>query len=304
VNDDVNQAVRRCYSTWGSRYYENYYTGDDAYPPVHTQIVRELLHKHRATSVLDAGCGPASMLRDLDLAGLARYGFDLTPEMLNEGQRVLSAQNVPAENLWLGTVLDKSSFRSGPATAPKLYDAAICFGVLPHIPADSDGAVFRNLVAAVRPGGLVACEARNELFSLFTLNRYTKSFFRSRLIDEHKLSLFANEMTEKVDVASILGKLDERFRLDLPPTRKGYEGEPGYDEVLSRTHNPFELKAIASEAGLRDVDVLFYHYHAFPPMLERLAPQLFRVASVDMENPHDWRGYFMASAFIIKGFRD
>lgn len=52
--------------------------------------------------------------------------------------------------------------------------------------------------------------------------------------------------------------------MDLPPTRKGYEGEPGYDEVLSRTYNPFELKAIASEAGLRDVDVLFYHFHAFP----------------------------------------
>lgn len=77
--------------------------------------------------MLDAGCGPASMLRDLDLAGLARCRFDLTPEMLNEGQRVLSAQNVPAENLWLGTVLDKSSFRSGPATAPRLYDAAISF---------------------------------------------------------------------------------------------------------------------------------------------------------------------------------
>jgi hypothetical protein len=85
--------------------------------------------------------------------------------------------------------------------------------------------------------------------------------------------------------------------------RKGYTDEPGYDEVLSRTHNPFELVAEARAAGLVDVQTLFYHYHCLPPMVEGLLPNAFRRESLSLENPRDWRGHFMASAFIVVGKR-
>jgi hypothetical protein len=55
--------------------------------------------------------------------------------------------------------------------------------------------------------------------------------------------------------------------------------------------------------GFRDVRVLFYHYHCLPPLCERSAPDLFRRRSLAMENPEDWRGYFMASAFVVTGIR-
>lgn len=292
-------AIRRCYSTWGSRYYADYYQNSAAYPPVHTAIVRELLRDAGARTLLDAGCGPASMLRDLDLPGLERFGFDLTPEMLAEGRRVLAAQRVPENRLWQGSVLDPAAF-GGDGLAPAGgYDAAICFGVFPHIPEQADAVALRNLINAVRPGGLVACEARNELFALFTLNRYSREFFRSRLIGEQALRQAAGGDTQALDAA--LKQLDAQFRMDLPPLRKGYADEPGYDEVLSRTHNPFELRQQALDAGLRDVEVLFYHYHALPPMLESALPAMFRKASLAMENPRDWRGHFMASAFILVG---
>ncbi len=299
----LEDEIRSCYSTWGSRYYEDYYKNSTAYPPVHTVIIRGLLEQAGAKTVLDAGCGPASMLRDLNLPGLKRFGFDLTPEMLAEGQRVLAAQGVPENHLWLGSVLDAQAFRSGPSSAPEYYDAAICFGVLPHVPAGSDFSVLSNLAGAVRPGGIVACEARNELFSLFTLNRYSRDFFRSRLIEEPGLLASARDSSELEKLQKALEGLDRQFRMDLPPTRKGYENEPGYDEVLSRTHNPFELRELAMQAGLREVEILFYHYHALPPMLERAAPAIFRRASLAMEDPRDWRGYFMASAFILVGYR-
>jgi 2-polyprenyl-3-methyl-5-hydroxy-6-metoxy-1,4-benzoquinol methylase len=295
--------IRECYSTWGSRYYADYYENSGAYPPVHTAIVRELLENIRAKTLLDAGCGPASMLRDLNQSNLQRFGFDLTPEMLTEGRRVLSAQGVPEDHLWQGSVLDPRAFSSGPITAPERYDAAICFGVLPHVPAESDLSVLSNLTSAVRPGGMVACEARNELFSLFTLNRYSRDFFRRRLIEESKLLALAGDDAGKRSLTLALERLDVQFRMDLPPMRKGYENEPGYDEVLSRTHNPFELRDLAVKAGLRDVEVLFYHYHALPPMLESVVPAIFRRVSLAMEDPRDWRGHFMASAFILVGYR-
>ena len=303
TKESIEKSIRRCYSTWGERYYSDYYESDGAYPPVHTALVRDLLQQHGAQTVLDAGCGPASMLRDLDLPGMRRFGFDLTPEMVVEARRVLGLQGVPPSHIWEGSVLDATAFRN-PGDAPHGgFDAALCFGVLPHIPADSDSTVLAHLVAAVRPGGIIACEARNELFSLFTLNRYSRELFRSRLIREDDLKSRIQDSSEVAALEEALTKLDERFRMDLPPVRKGYEDEPGYDEVLSRTHNPFVLRAAAEEAGLIDVTVLFYHYHILPPMLERLVPGLFRRESLAIEDPTDWRGHFMASAFVVTGRR-
>ena len=225
------QAVRKCYSTWSGTYYDEYYRSGSAYPPVHADIVRKALAERRVRSLLDAGCGPASMLRDLAAPGRALAGFDLTPEMVVEARKVL-----PAAKIWEGSVTDPKAYRGGP------YDAAICFGVLPHIREQDDAAVLRNLRKCVKPGGSVFVEARNELFALFTLNRYSCELFRKTLIDLPALRKKAsNEDAVKLDEA--LQSLDERFRMDLPPVRKGKSGEPGYDEVLSRTHNPFYGKA-------------------------------------------------------------
>src|SRR5687768_6240182 len=94
THPSVEAAVKACYSTWSSRYYEDYYGAGAAYPPVHRELLKRLLREHGARSVLDAGCGPASFLRELGGQGLDLYGFDLTPEMVAEARRVLAEQGV------------------------------------------------------------------------------------------------------------------------------------------------------------------------------------------------------------------
>jgi SAM-dependent methyltransferase len=297
----LERSIQACYSTWAERYYADYYEGEGAYPPVHVGIARDLLLRAGSKSVLDAGCGPASMLRDLNLEGLERFGFDLTAEMVAEAQIVLSRQGVPGSHIWQGSVLDPAAFHPPMTRSQDRFDAALCFGVLPHIPAHADQSVLQNLHDAVCPGGFVAVEARNALFALFTLNRYSRAFFRERLMDEAGLRGRSGDEVKALDAA--LEEFDERFRLDLPKARTGYVNEPGYDEVLSRTHVPMELQASAEQVGFKDVRLLFYHYHAVPPMLGEKVPKLFRRESVRMENPSDWRGHFMASAFILVGKR-
>lgn len=297
--EDAEQAVRACYSTWSDSYYQDYYRSGTAYPPVHVGIVREALRAAGARSVLDAGCGPASMLRELAAPGLERYGFDLTPEMVVEARRVLNEQGVPAERVWEGSVTDPAAFR--PLRDRPGYDAALCFGVLPHVRAQDDALVVENLARCVRPGGLILIEARNELFALFTLNRYSRDLFRALVDAERLRSQASAEELAKLDEA--LALVDAQFRLDLPPVRKGKAGEPGYDEVLSRTHNPFVVRELAAQRGLVEVEILFYHYHCLPPMAEPLVPRLFRAASLALEDPRDWRGHFMASAFVLAARR-
>jgi 2-polyprenyl-3-methyl-5-hydroxy-6-metoxy-1,4-benzoquinol methylase len=291
-------AVASCYSTWADTYYRDYYTGS-AYPPVHQDLVRRLLDESGARRVLDAGCGPASMLRSLASPSRELYGFDLTPEMVGEAKRVMAPLGVPETRLWQGSVADPAAFL--PPGDPRRFDAAICIGVLPHVPVALDEVVIRNLRDAIVPGGLALAEARNQLFALFTLNRYSHEFFLNDLMRVAALRAAAGESAAPLDRA--LDLVRERFRTDLPPQRKGKSGEPGYDEVLSRTHNPLVLKEQFLAAGFKDVRVMFYHYHCLPPMAEGAVPELFRRESLRMENPDDWRGYFMASAFIMAGRR-
>jgi SAM-dependent methyltransferase len=290
-------AVKACYSTWAQDYHDNYYGQKAAYPPVHQAIIRDLLLTKRPGSVLDAGCGPASMLRHLSDLGADLYGFDLTPQMVEEARRIMGPLGVPAERIWAGNVADPTAFR--PAAGPlDGFDATICIGVLPHVPAELDERVIRNLRSSVRPGGLVALEARNQLFALFTLNRYSYEFFEQALIRRGAL-----EGSGGPDLTGALGLLRERFLMNLPPVRGGKSGEPGYDEVISRTHNPLLLREQFERAGFASVQVLFYHYHCLPPVCEPMLPEFFRERSLAMEDPTDWRGHFMASAFIVTGTR-
>jgi len=301
-NDEAKAAeasVRHCYSTWGESYYADYYASASAYPPVHVDIVREQLAAARPGRLLDAGCGPASMLRDLDGLGIERYGFDLTPEMVAEAKRVMVAQKMSEDHVWQGSVLDRNAFL---APDKKEFDACICFGVLPHIPAGHDEQVLANIGCAVRKGGLVMVEARNQLFALFSLNRYSRDFFMESLIDIPALEM-ATDIDDLSRIEEAKATIEQQFRMELPLIRKGRNGEPGYDEVVSRMHNPFELRRTAERVGLRDVSILFYHYHCMPPMVEHLFPDLFRKASLAREDPMDWRGHFMASAFILSGYR-
>lgn len=297
----VEDTVKHCYSTWSKDYYQDYYTQAAAYPPIHRDLVRALLSSHECQRVLDAGCGPASMLRDLTDVVPQLYGFDLTPEMVAEAKLIMAELGTPNENIWEGSVLESNSFAPPSPDAEANYDGTICIGVLPHVPAECDAVVMQNLTNAVRPGGLVIAEARNQLFSLFTLNRYSHDFFNKELIRFNELKEDFPHEQESLEKAET--QLQDRFRMDLPPIREGKEDEPGYDEVLSRTHNPFEMVEVAKAAGLVDVELKFYHYHATPPMFESMMPETFRQSSLQRENPDDWRGYFMASAFLVCGKR-
>jgi hypothetical protein len=198
-------------------------------------------------------------------------------------------------------VLDPAAFRC-PADPGLRFDAAVCVGVLPHVPAEEDEGVVARLRDAVAPGGLVVVQARNELFGLFTMNRYSHELFRDVLVDAAALRAAASE-DERPGLERALAGMAAMFRTDLPPVRTGHRDEPGYDEVLSRGHNPLVLAESLRRAGLRDVRTHWYHFHALPPLVAHEAPALARRASEAMEDPADWRGLVMASAFLVTGVR-
>ena len=295
----VEAIIKQCYSTWGSSYYQDYYGPDAPYPPVHLDLVRRIVDEIAPKRLLDAGCGPASMLRHLVAAGRESYGFDLTPEMVGEARRVMAEQGVPGSHVWEGSVLEPADFVP-PGEASAEFDCTVCCGVLPHIPVETDAACIENIRRSLQPGGYAVIEARNQLFSLFTLNRYSHQLFMQDLVPLAELRAAAASHDESAGLEHALGQVGGMFRTDLPPIRTGKESEPGYDEVLSRVHNPLVLREQFLRGGFDQVRLAFYHFHGLPPMVQALAPSAYREASLAMEsNPEDWRGLFMASAFFV-----
>lgn len=295
----IEAAVAACYSTWADNYFDRYYGEAAPYPPVHADLILEMLLADGVTTVLDAGCGPASFLRHLSHTSLEWHGFDLTPEMVLEATRVARELNRPSSEVWVGSVLDDDAFHSPSGV---VFDGAVLVGVLPHVPVESDVQVLRRLHDAVTPGGSLIAEARNALFGMFTLNRPSFELFTETLTDWEALRREADP-TEASTLNGLREALAANFRMDLPPMRPGQRGQKGYDQVLSRTHVPFELAECAQRAGWNDVSLHYAHYHALPPMFETLVPNVFRGASLKMEKDDDWRGLLMASTVVVKGRR-
>ncbi len=70
--------------------------------------------------------------------------------------------------------------------------------------------------------------------------------------------------------------------------------------IANLWRNPLTVAAEYRASGFEVTDTLFFHWHAVPPSFEACDPAAFRRESLALEwNPHDWRGHFMASAFLL-----
>jgi hypothetical protein len=146
----------------------------------------------------------------------------------------------------------------------------------------------------LKPGGRLLLQFRNAMFSMFTFNRLTKEFIMDELIPD------VPEAVREV----VQADLDQRLAVDKPPLRTRPTGD-GYDEILSRFHNPFELSELVKSFGYSDLKFYWYNYHpAYPMIAGNIDPKVYRQAQMDLEGDQSWRGMFICSAGVIEAVKD
>jgi len=262
---------------------ENY--GGDLY---RIALVREVLAGLKPQRVLDVGCGTCvPMLRLLE-DGYDVVGFDLSPGMIAQARKNLAAAGRDPERTQVADILDRATLIPYLA-AP--FDAVVANGVMPYI-AD-DATAHRNLADLVRPGGWYVSAYSNEIFDLATFNRFTIDFFRRQVVER----LDATAAVKEELLSGLRGLLT---RPDEP--RSIPEG--ARDAISVRAHNPFEIDAALRAVGLERRDMLFYKFHAFPPLLKDASPALRETflresRALEIAHARDWRGLFLASTFIV-----
>ena len=73
-----------------------------------------------------------------------------------------------------------------------------------------------------------------------------------------------------------------------------------YTDILAKFHNPLTIENdLFKPCGFEVIDILFYHYHALPPIFEAKNPKLFKELSLKLEDPYDWKGNLMASTYLV-----
>jgi cyclopropane fatty-acyl-phospholipid synthase-like methyltransferase len=252
--------------------------------------VQRLLAEAGVTSLYELGVGDATPLSTIGSTGIQVAGHDISPEMVKFARANMEARGLDPALISLLDAQDAGAIAAEREMRGQ-FDAVMALGVIPHV--SDDNAFVAAMDTFVKPGGRLILQFRNSMFSMFTFNRLTKEF----ILDELLVGV-----PEEIR-AVVASDLDARLAVDKPPVRTRPTGD-GYDEILSRFHNPFELAQVVEKHGFSGVKYHWYNYHpAYPMIANQIAARAYREAQVALEHEGTWRGMFLCSAGIIEAIK-
>lgn len=282
------EKAREYYDQNTKEYILMYKEGYKDYPAnlIRLNFVVERLKQNKVKTILDAGCGTCGPMIRLLKEGFNVKGFDFSAEMVEEGRKELIKAG------YSPNLIFRADLENDVALPDEKFDAIIALGVFPHILNETKA--LSNMRARLNKNGLVYIEFRNDLFAAYTLNKYSLDFFHE-LIDLNSLP---------AEVAEDVTKFySERLKVDKPARKE--EGKLLFTDILAKFRNPLNIEEELFKSNAYSiVKIHFYHYHALPPIFENKYPELFRELSLKMEKPNDWRGYLMASAYVVEARKD
>lgn len=287
------ERARRFYDDEASGYEALAYGDGSGVYPANQIRLGHILDELRAAGsqkVFDLGCGSGYPLAAMLDAGFDAVGIDFSENMVTEARALLQRRGHDPERVVLGDGEDANAVPEGS------FDAVIALGVFPHV-LDEPAVIF-HMARALRPGGKFIAEFRNALFSMFTLNEYSRAFYDEAFIS----SVGALPENSKLRAAT-----DEYYRRAFGVLENDDEAEAGddggdltYKSLVAKFHNPLAISELLEPVGLELDHRVYYHFHAAPPAVESVDPEEFRRISLEMEQRYcrDWRGTFLASAFV------
>ena len=280
-------------STYSDQYNEEKIWTNEEYPAnfFRLKLVRRILADAGVTSLYEHGVGDATPLVTIAGDGIRVAGNDVSPEMVKFARANMTEHGLDPESINLLDVQSHDAIDTERKRAGS-FEAVMALGVIPHV--EDDRWFVDSMDKFLEPGGRLLLQFRNSMFSMFTFNRLTKEFVMDELLPD------VPESIREI----VSADLDQRLAVDKPPKRTRPTGD-GYDEILSKFHNPFELSEIVKSFGYKDLQFHWYNYHpAYPMLAGSIDPQVYRQAQMDLEGDTSWRGMFLCSAGLIEAVKE
>ncbi len=288
----MNEKTHDAWQVFGKRastYGEEYSNVDFSkkYPANNKRldIALSILDRVKPKNVLDVGCGTGDPLAAILRAGYDAQGFDYADEMVAQARKTVAQAGFEESRVSKNNMENPEGLKEGS------FEAITALGSLYY--ARDFNATMGAICNLLAPGGHLIFSLRNELFSLFSMNKYSAEFIFRKLVDP-------NTVPEKVKGA-LADDLDRLYEVgDVARIFDTVDDE----KIHSIYHNPLTVTdEVLSPVGLKFRGIFYYHFHVLPPKYEHIIPEDFRCLSWQAENPTDWRGTFMASAFVVHATR-
>jgi SAM-dependent methyltransferase len=242
------------------------------------QIIIDLLKQHKPKKILDAGCGAGMPLIEIKKRGFDIYGYDKAKNMILEAKENLKNNKLSTDLVFY------DNFENPKKIKNNSVDCILGMGAFFY--AKNFKKTISKQRNKLKKNGRLIFSLRNKLFDITSLNNYTKKF-----LDEIYEIKYLKNNTWKKEYRKLTKGFADRKKYKL----KNIDEEG----VYSLVHNPLTIATEMSELGLKCEGIYFYHFHILPPLFENFDEHYFRKNSWKIENPTDWRGFLLASGFVV-----
>ncbi len=238
---------------------------DNDYHRHRLNVIRSLIPADLYRSgkrIFDFGYGDAVHFPEFLDAGAIIQGVDASPEMIGFAKDRLSGGGYDPELVALGTAdsmveLEDASF-----------DAVLSFNVLAYLTDEEENKFYKEASRIIKPGGYLAVTHSNELFDMFSLNRYTAEFFNRHFVQD-----------PNYDVSGMLTFAHKP------------EGHPQYNVRENPLTYSFKLKKF----GFTEIKQSFSNLHQAPPQI--LGPDKTYPDTLRIPEEERWKLMFTCSTY-------
>lgn len=271
-------------SYWDTRakgYRSEAYDKDLTASEIRRRILVDYLSGLKRGKLLDAGCGCGAVIESCFSLGFDSYGVDVSGEMISVAKETLKDKGID-NKLYIASVTDLNFFEK------ESFDVIVSLGVMQYIVEDQ--LAYKEINRILKLDGYFISSHQNELFDLFTFNKYTMKFFANNVLP------FSELKEEKYQ--DVLDQISALITNPQAPLRHG-KGS-ARDEVYSKAENPLVFDEKLEKYGfsvIRDYD--FYNIHLVPPLILNDYPDLKekgKESEISLKNR--WQAFFMASQFL------
>lgn len=243
------------------------------------QIIFKLIERHKPSKIIDAGCGAGMPLINIKKRGFNITGYDKSKNMVLEAKENLKKNNLSPNLVFYDNFENPKNIKNNSV------DCILGMGAFYY--AKNVNKTLLNQKKKLKKNGRLIFSLRNRLFDVITLNNYTKKFL-DEIYETKKLK---REWIKEYN--NLTKNFTDRKKIKL---KKNID-EAGVNNHVP--HNPLTISDEMKKLGLSVEGIYFYHFHAFPPVFETFDKDYYRKISWQIENPLDWRGFLLASTFIV-----
>lgn len=275
-----------------SAVYSATYTGEGRYPTGHhrLQITLAMIDElnPKPQTVIDAGCGDARMVIELQKRGINCTGFDPSEGMLKIGRELLKENNMSED------LISQGDIYSIPA-ADQSADLILALGVLENL--DKHEEIFNEFKRVLKPKGRALFSVDNHLFSLFTFNKHTVHFYK-RFFDDLKVPAdIRNEVLREIGTWMNVDDVKEIERIIG-------DNQIDKNHVAVPEYNRLNVDDEMRKMGFATERLRFYHVHPIPPRFESKHPDLFKGFAEKLEtSEYDWHSTLMCNCMLVQVFQ-